>query len=132
MAKALDLYSVAESARVLGLSPKRVRQLIDEGRLQKRADNPVRVAQSEVIALRKEREVSGATPRPVSASAPVSDIGEQLARILADINENNRRAITALEHASEIKETAYLEQIAYLKSEVEALRQAPRRGLFRR
>jgi AAA+ ATPase superfamily predicted ATPase len=124
-----DYYTVAEAAKILGLSAKRVRQLVEQERLVKRADNPIRLAQKDVIALKKEREESGQALRPTSAKpATTPDLSSQLERILNEINENTRRAITALEQASEMKEIAYLEQIANLKSELEALRNAPAKG----
>jgi hypothetical protein len=130
----VDTYTVAEAAKILGLSPKRIRQLIEQDRLVKKADNPIRVAQRQVLALKKEREESGQSSKPVSARpANNPDLSSQLERILSEINENNRRAITALEQASEMKETAYLEQIANLKAELWDLRNAPQgRKWFRK
>jgi len=124
-----DYYTVAEAAKILGLSAKRVRQLIEQERLVKRADNPIRLAQKEVLALKKEREATGQALRPTSAKPATSpDLSSQLEKLLSEINENTRRAITALEQASEMKETAYLEQIANLKAELWELRNAPARG----
>jgi DNA-binding transcriptional MerR regulator len=123
----VDYFTVSESAKILGLSPKRIRQLIEEGKLTKRADNPVRITQKQVLTLKSEREKSGQYVRGVSAKpANTPDLTAQLEKILTEINENNRRAITALEQASEMRDTAYLEQIASLKAELERLRNAPK------
>ena len=50
-----EAYTAAEAARVLGLSPKRVRQLAGEGRLDVVEAGPLRVSAVSVLRVRDER-----------------------------------------------------------------------------
>lgn len=65
-----DTYTVAEAAKVLGRTPKRVRQMLAEGKLSALPDTePVRVAQAEVIALRDALRAGGGRPGPAPRPA---------------------------------------------------------------
>ena len=132
----MDTYSVADTAKVLSLSQKRIRQLLAEGKLKAFSRNPIRIEQAEVIAFKEAREKAG-LGKSYTAS-PSRQIAPEVQALIDTLNENTQRALTALEQASEIKETALREQLANLQAErdelrleVEAMR-TRKRGLFRR
>ncbi|MBM3689725.1 MAG: helix-turn-helix domain-containing protein [Actinobacteria bacterium] len=62
-----DTYSAAEAARVLRVSERRVRQLVDDGHLQAVQESPLRISAQSVIEERKRREKKPTTTSPVSA-----------------------------------------------------------------
>ena len=130
----MDTYTVAQSAKVLDLSQKRVRQLLTEGKLTEVSRNPVQISQAEVIALKETREKSGqGKSYTVSAAQPIA---LEIQSLIDTINQNTQRALTALEQASEMKETALREQIANLQAERDQLKAdleaKSKRRLFRR
>lgn len=130
----VDTYTVAQSAKVLDLSQKRIRQLLTEGKLKEVSRNPVRISQIEIIALKEIREKSGqGKPSAPSAAQPIA---LEIQALIDTINQNTQRALTALEQASEIKETALREQIANLQTERDQLKAdleaKLKRRLFRR
>ena len=133
-----DTYTVAQASSVLGLSQKRVRQLIQEGKLEQAEGSPVRVSQAQVIDLRQAREASGRSSE-TRTSAKASDSIDRFQAVLDEMRTNNQRAISALEHSLEIQETAFREQLATtqaerdkLQAELEAMRAQDRRGAIRR
>lgn len=86
MARTADTYTAAQAAQLLGVSERRVRQLVNEGKLtgDRGADGAVRVAQQAVNEERKRRRAkpagtstAKAGPRR-GASGSVLDV-EQLA-----------------------------------------------------
>ena len=116
----MDTYTVAQSAKVLDLSQKRVRQLLTEGKLTEVSRNPVQISQAEVIALKETREKSGqGKSYTVSAAQPIA---LEIQSLIDTINQNTQRALTALEQASEMKESALREQIANLQAERDQLK----------
>lgn len=130
----MDTYTVSETAKVLDLSQKRVRQLLTEGKLKEVSRDPVRISQAEVIALKQAREKSGlGKSYAPSVSQPLA---AEIQALIDTINQNTQRALTALEQASEIKETALREQIANLQAERDQLKAEletkSKRRLFRR
>lgn len=130
----MDTYTVAQSAKVLDLSQKRVRQLLTEGKLTEVSRNPVQISQAEVIALKETREKSGqGKSYTVSAAQPIA---LEIQSLIDTINQNTQRALTALEQASEMKETVLREQIANLQAERDQLKAdleaKSKRRLFRR
>ena len=125
-----DLYTVTQAARILGLSVKRVRQMIEEGKLTAYSLAPVKIKQLEVLALRNEREAAGKGVKSDKGAAPNTEVllalnllQETFTRQLEAVSDSNRR-----------NEENYLQQINQLRAENEALRlaQAKKRGLFRR
>lgn len=69
MARASDVFTAAQAAQVLGISERRVRQLVTEGKLpgERGADNIVRVPQQAVNEERKRRRGTGTAKK---AAAP--------------------------------------------------------------
>jgi hypothetical protein len=130
----VDTYTVAQIAKVLDLSQKRVRQLLTEGKLTEVSRNPVKVSQAEVIALKQTREKSGLGKSYAPSAA--QPLAQEIQALIDTINQNTQRALTALEQASEMKETALREQIANLQAERDQLKAdleaKSKRRLFRR
>ena len=114
-------YTVRQASQVLGLSPKRVRQLITEGKLKKLNSAPVMVEIVEVLALREQRENN-----PIYKKKPPPDqVAEMLAKfgsIIAGIEQSNTRAIEAQVLAYKINEENYLRQINDLRADLERAR----------
>lgn len=130
----VDTYTVAQTAKVLDLSQKRVRQLLTEGKLTEVSRNPVQISQAEVIALKETREKSGQGKSYAPLAA--QPLAQEIQALIDTINQNTQRALTALEQASEMKETALREQIANLQTERDQLKAdleaKSKRRLFRR
>jgi excisionase family DNA binding protein len=61
MARASDVFTAAQAAQVLGISERRVRQLVTEGKLpgERGNDNVVRIPQQAVNEERKRRRGTG-------------------------------------------------------------------------
>jgi len=84
-----DSYTVAEAARVLKRSPKRVRQMLKEGKLTPLPDaKPVRISASEVIAFRDTHRASKPGPRR-------QEVGLTYEQVLALIETVSMKAIEA-------------------------------------
>lgn len=88
----MDSYSVAEAARVIGRSPKRVRQLIEAGSLPTVPDSsPVRIPAEAVHREReKRRDPAPSTPGPKPDPERVT---LDLATLLDYARETSRLAI---------------------------------------
>ena len=116
-----NCYTVRQASQILGLSPKRVRQLITEGKLKKLNSAPVMVEIVEVLALREQRENN-----PIYKKKPppdqVAEMLEKFGSIIAGIEQSNTRAIEAQVLAYKINEENYLRQINDLKADLERAR----------
>lgn len=70
-----EVCTAIQAARIVGVSPRRIRQLAEEGRLTIAESSPLKVLVSEVVELRKEREEAEALkaklPKPPSSSSSV-------------------------------------------------------------
>lgn len=114
-------YTVRQASQLLNLSPKRVRQMITEGKLTKVNESPVLVEMREVLALRDQRE---ADPRYRKQPPPdqVTQLLENFQKVITGIEEMNQRALTMREEAIARNEENYQSQINQLKAELEAER----------
>lgn len=83
MARTADTYTAAQAAQLLGVSERRVRQLVNEGKLvgQRGEDGVVRVAQQAVNEERKRRRA-----KPGAAAAPARDTRTRRAGVSADVD----------------------------------------------
>ena len=120
--KALDnSYTVRQASTILGLSVKRIRQLINEGKLVKTNQSPVMVEIKSVLALKDQREAN-----PLYRKKSPIDQTEKLVQgfqeLLKQLEENNQRAITATVEANQRNEENYLRQIQELRAELERAR----------
>ena len=128
MTRQVDTYSVAQSALALGVSPKRVRQLIDQGLLTKHSIEPITIKQSEVIDLKVKREQAG-TRRGTQKSLEVSKVSqgsdkllERISELINQSSETNRRAIELVQESAQRNEMNLIAQVNELKAENERLR----------
>jgi len=125
MSKKIDTYTVQQSAMALGVTPKRVRQMIAEGKLQAHSTDPVTLKQTDVIELKVSRENAGtnrvASNQNKSASAN-ADLLAQISSLIEQSSETNRRAIELVQSSAERNEQNLMAQVNELKAEVERLR----------
>jgi small-conductance mechanosensitive channel len=115
-----DSYTPAQASLALGLSVKRVRQLVTEGKLKPVTDKPLTLSQREVHALRKQRKEKGVTPyRPRGKQGQDSQVDSQalivaLGRLEELARENQR--LKAIEDGARRNEETLREQVALLES----------------
>lgn len=70
-----NTYTVAEAATLLGVTPKRVRQMIAEGKLPTvKNATPTRLPARAVIAARDSRKRKPATERPAPGMIPLTEV----------------------------------------------------------
>lgn len=134
-----DLYTAPQAAKILGLSVKRVRQMLEEGKLTAYSVGPVKIKQSDIITMRNERDAIGKGVKSDKGAATNTEVllalkslNDTFARQLEAVADSNRRQLEAVSEGSRRVEENYLEQIAALRAENEALRQAKRRRFFNR
>jgi len=114
-------YTVRQASQLLNLSPKRVRQMITEGKLTKVNESPVLVEMRQVLALRDQRE---ADPRyrKQPPPDPVTQLLENFQKIITSVEEMNQKALTMRDEIQARNEENYLNQINQLKADLEAER----------
>jgi hypothetical protein len=140
MAKKPDLYTVGQASIALGVSIKRVRQMIKEGKLTEYSRNPVTIKQLEVLALRSQRLAEGKSVEAPhikqavgnSRSIEANYLLDQIREIVAGSNEANRRAIEMTNDIAKRNEENLLSQINELKAELSALKAVPAKKWFKR
>lgn len=136
-----DTYTVAQAAQILGISERRVRQLVNDGKLaaERTASGSLRLPQAAVNAERKSRrktsgrkapEVRG---RPLRASAPELDVDHLASAVASAIGsriegqlELTRRAETLVRQELDEERAKRMEieaRLASSEAEVERLRQ---------
>lgn len=86
-----DSYSATEASKILGLSPKRIRQLVEEKKLSATQRNPLRVSAVEVLAMREKRASEGKGKDSPSTSPVIKLTPEQYAEAL---NSAKQQGIT--------------------------------------
>lgn len=147
--RAIDSYTVAEAARIVGVSPRRIRQLAEENRLEIVENDPVKVLASDVIKFKKtkqereERQASLPLPTPSKNSGAAllqqllaaQESGRQQAQlaITGRLDEVRERAERAEQRAIEAEEARRQAEssLAAMQRELDLL-QAKKRGIFRR
>lgn len=106
----MDSYTVAEAARIIGRSPKRVRQLIEAGALPTVANSvPVRIPAEAVHREReKRRDPSPSTPGPKPDPERVTldlatllDYARETSRLAIEATNADREAAQAAAHRVE-------------------------------
>ena len=132
MASKPDTYTARETAQLLGVSVKRVRQLIQEGKLKQYGSNPVRIRQTEVISLREQRAEQGKTPKPLATNQ------DSITQVLEALNATFRTQLEVITDSNRRNEENYLSQLAENQARIAKLEQelaqerSRKRGLFRR
>lgn len=130
-----ESYTVAEAAKVLQRSPKRVRQMLREGKLAAlEATDPVRIGAEEVHRLRDSLRSGGSRPGPKPQQSPDSEVLRALVEELAEMRRE-LRAITARQTEETAKvEAALRDELAAeraerqrVEAELAALQAQPRR-----
>ena len=141
MAKKPDLYTVGQASIALGVSIKRVRQMIKEGKLIEYSRNPVTIKQLEVLALRSQRLAEGKSVEPPYIKQAVGNdrssetskqLLEQIQAIVTGSIEANQRAIEMTNEIAKRNEENLLSQINELKAELATLKAVPAKKWFKR
>lgn len=156
MARTADTYTAAQAAQLLGVSERRVRQLVNEGKLagKRGEDGIIRVAQQAVNEERKRRRskpaAATATREPRSrraASAPDVDVEQFADRVATAVGQRlqgqleiTRQAESLVrdelsaERAARVEAENRLATATARLAELEAVVKegAARKGLFRR
>lgn len=99
MARSADTYTAAQAAQILGVSERRVRQLVNEGKLagERGSDGQVRVAQQAVNEERKRRRTKAgssaagtagrATRTTRRAATPEMDVDQLADRVASAVGQ---------------------------------------------
>lgn len=132
-----DTYTAPQTASILKVSVKRVRQMITQGDLVKVADNPVRLSQLEVLALRNKRKAEGKHDRkPASASAPRPSTDTRSLLILQtaydDLKAQHDKQVRAIEDGRQQVEDVLREQISDLRQALASAEATASRPWYRR
>jgi hypothetical protein len=112
-----DDYSATEAARLLGLSPKRVRQLAAAGRLEVVQESPLRVSAVSVIAERNERGVH--TQQSAAAESDSLAIARAALEELARSREALERLYQERQAISERREADLVAALADARARAE-------------
>jgi hypothetical protein len=147
--KVKDGYTIAQASKIVGVSPRRIRQLAEEGRLEIVGEEPLKVLASAVIKLKEEKEIRDKEKESLPSPSPnknssagilqqlleAQESGRQQERlaITATVNEVRVRAERAEQRALEAENARRHAEssLAAIQKELELL-QAKKRGLFRR
>lgn len=109
-------YTAAEAAQVLGRSVKRVRQMIQEGKLEAVPDSdPVRVTAQSVHELRDSLRTQGTKPGRAPNSTgltfeQVKELVETLTTKALEVSQSERAALEAMRDKTENALRAELDQ----------------------
>lgn len=91
MARSSDVYTAAQAAQILGISERRVRQLVTEGKLpgERGSDNVVRIPQQAVTEERRRRRRTdrGAKVATAETAAPAATKKGKTAQPAMDVDE---------------------------------------------
>jgi DNA-binding protein len=119
----MDTYTVKQTALALGVTDKRVRQLLEEGKLKAVTSKPVTIDQLEVLKLRNEREQSVRVIKARGKRANAAqDLLASMKLLVEQVEKSNQRQIEAIQSASERVEETYRQQVAELRQENERLK----------
>lgn len=124
----VDSLTVAQTALTLGVSTRRVRQMIDEGQLSTSGGRPLRIPQKQVMSLKAKRKSLPqvvkvkAKPAPAKVKSPSEDLNnDDLINIFGLMNDNGSRTIEALELAEARNREFYLAQISSALARIDHL-----------
>lgn len=129
-----DTYGREQAAKILGVSPRRVSQLADEGRFVIVQAKPLRLSAQSVHELRDARRSRSADIR---ATVPPADASEVSGAVLSEVRRIAEMAATANRLAIESAEDALADaraerdraraEVERLRAELEAERRRKRR-----
>lgn len=130
-----DSYSATQASKILGVSPRRIRQLVEDKRLKVTQKKPLRVSAVGVLAMRDKRKAEGVSVRPKSSSD--SELLKQSLETLSSAVELMQRQITTGEDIARRNEDNLREALAEQKQRADKLEQEltelrnKKRGFFR-
>jgi len=116
MASKPDIFTVPQTAKVLGLSVKRIRQILQEGKLEQYGENPVTIRQIDVLTLKQKREAEGKIARP---QEPKRDA---IAEALESLSQTFTKQLELVADSNKRNEENLLNRINQLEAEVNSLR----------
>ena len=106
-------YTVRQTAQLLSLTPKRVRQMLTEGKLKRVSTNPILLDQREVLDLRNAREALKVEQQP--ATDNTAQLLDQCQKLMDSIHLSNiLKFIILLNFYLNIKTLHLLILIVYL------------------
>jgi predicted metal-dependent TIM-barrel fold hydrolase len=117
----IDTFTVNQAAMALGVSPKRVRQLIEEGKLKAHSLNPVKLKQGQVLILREQRSRSKRVQNSDLGKATAnSAVLEEIKNLIERSFIANQRALESAEASAKRNEENLIAQINDLKEQLAA------------
>jgi hypothetical protein len=95
---ATDTYSAAQAAQILGVSERRVRQLVSEGKLdgKRGGDGGVHISQRSVNEERKRRKGSAQAKKAIKATAAGKRAGRGPAKSDVDVEQLAEKVASAV------------------------------------
>ena len=110
-----DSYTVAEAARLISRTPKRVRQMITEGKFHPvEGATPVRIPAREVIAAREEARKGRTGPAPghsgLTAAQVLALVESLTAKALESAQASHRAANESRDRSENILRDAFAEE----------------------
>ena len=121
-----DVYTVPQSALALGLTVKRVRQMIKEGKLKQYGTNPITIKQVDVLEMRTQRAERGIAPK----GKPTQ--GETMLEVISNLNATFLKQIEAVTDSNRRNEENLIARINALEAENDSLRQSRERKWWKR
>ena len=130
-----ETYTVKQAALVLALSEKRVRQLLDEGKLRVESLSPVSMLAVDVLDLRNLRASSSRIReanvlKRERAKSRDELLIEQFSHLVDQINSNNLKQIEAVTKAQEVERENFFKLLSARDAEIARL--SSRRSFFSR
>jgi len=111
-------YTVRQTAQLLSLTPKRVRQMISEGKLKRVSTNPILLDQREVLDLRNAREALKVEQQ--TATDSTAQLLDQFHKLIEAVQEQNNRTLAITNEVHTREKEQLLDQINRLTAELEA------------
>ena len=113
-------YTVRQTAQLLSLTPKRVRQMLTEGKLKRVSTNPILLDQREVLDLRNAREALKVDQQ--TATDSTAQLLDQFHKLIEAVQEQNNRTLAITNEVHTREKEQLLDQINRLTAELEAKR----------
>jgi len=113
-------YTVRQTAQLLSLTPKRVRQMLTEGKLKRVSTNPILLDQREVLDLRNAREALKVEQQ--TATDSTAQLLDQFHKLIEAVQEQNNRTLAITNEVHTREKEQLLDQINRLTAELEAKR----------
>lgn len=133
-----DLYTVQQSALALEVSPKRVRQLIQEGKLTPVSHNPVMLEQVEVIKLRTIRAETPSVKRAkaervIRSKSRDELLLEKFTELINQVTANQQKQLETVSASMESERENFFRLLTEKDIEIAKLReQKTKKAFFRR